>query len=89
MRSYERSGVVVDQCSECRGVFLDRGELERLIDAEEQRIESYAQPRQQQAPPPPPQYREERYREERRHDDDWHYKKKHYKKKSLLSELFD
>ncbi|HVC85650.1 MAG TPA: zf-TFIIB domain-containing protein [Solirubrobacteraceae bacterium] len=34
MRSYERSGVQVDQCEECRGLFLDRGELERLIDAE-------------------------------------------------------
>jgi Zn-finger nucleic acid-binding protein len=34
MRTYERSGVTVDQCSECRGIFLDRGELERLIDAE-------------------------------------------------------
>jgi len=33
-RSYERNGVTVDQCSGCRGVFLDRGELERLIDAE-------------------------------------------------------
>jgi Zn-finger nucleic acid-binding protein len=34
MRSYERSGITIDQCTECRGVFLDRGELERLIDAE-------------------------------------------------------
>jgi len=34
MRSYERNGVHVDQCSECRGIFLDRGELERLVDAE-------------------------------------------------------
>jgi Zn-finger nucleic acid-binding protein len=34
MATYERSGVVVDQCRECRGLFLDRGELERLIDAE-------------------------------------------------------
>jgi len=34
MRSYERNGVTIDQCTECRGVFLDRGELERLIDAE-------------------------------------------------------
>jgi Zn-finger nucleic acid-binding protein len=34
MRSYERNGVVVDQCTECRGVFLDRGELERLVEAE-------------------------------------------------------
>lgn len=34
MRSYERNGVTVDQCTECRGLFLDRGELDRLIDAE-------------------------------------------------------
>jgi uncharacterized protein len=34
MRSYERNGVTVDQCNECRGIFLDRGELERLMDAE-------------------------------------------------------
>jgi uncharacterized protein len=34
MRSYERNGVMVDQCTGCRGVFLDRGELERLVDAE-------------------------------------------------------
>lgn len=35
MRSYERSGVTVDQCTECRGIFLDRGELERLSAAEQ------------------------------------------------------
>lgn len=34
MRAYERSGITVDQCNECRGIFLDRGELERLIEAE-------------------------------------------------------
>jgi Zn-finger nucleic acid-binding protein len=34
MRTYERNGVHVDQCSDCRGIFLDRGELDRLIDAE-------------------------------------------------------
>ena len=34
MRSYERNGVTVDQCTGCRGIFLDRGELERLVDAE-------------------------------------------------------
>lgn len=35
MRTYERNGVHVDQCTECRGIFLDRGELERLVDAEQ------------------------------------------------------
>src|SRR5918997_1569085 len=34
MRTYERNGVHVDQCADCRGIFLDRGELERLVDAE-------------------------------------------------------
>ena len=33
MRTYERSDVRIDQCTECRGIFLDRGELEQLIDA--------------------------------------------------------
>ena len=49
MRQYERGGVTVDQCAECRGIFLDRGELERLVDAETRWNG------QQQAPPPPPQ----------------------------------
>lgn len=34
MRPYERNGVVIDQCTGCRGIFLDRGELESLMDAE-------------------------------------------------------
>ena len=34
MRTYERSGMHVEQCTGCRGIFLDRGELERLMDAE-------------------------------------------------------
>jgi uncharacterized protein len=35
MRTYERSGINVDQCADCRGIFLDRGELEHLVDAEQ------------------------------------------------------
>jgi hypothetical protein len=34
MVSYERSGITVDRCRECRGVFLDRGELDRIVDME-------------------------------------------------------
>lgn len=34
MRTYERSGVTVDQCEQCHGLFLDRGELERIAEAE-------------------------------------------------------
>ncbi|GID22125.1 hypothetical protein Aab01nite_57150 [Paractinoplanes abujensis] len=46
MRVYERSGVTIDQCTECRGIFLDRGELEKLFDAES----SF---NSRQGPPPP------------------------------------
>src|SRR5918998_6181310 len=55
MRSYERSGVTVDQCSECRGIFLDRGELEKLIDAEDTHYSAPPpqQPQQQQRQEPP------------------------------------
>jgi Zn-finger nucleic acid-binding protein len=45
MRTYERSGVTVDQCSDCRGIFLDRGELERLVDAEQGWERSHSAPR--------------------------------------------
>ncbi len=34
MRSYERTGIVIEQCEDCRGIFLDRGELERFVEAE-------------------------------------------------------
>jgi uncharacterized protein len=46
MRTYERNGVHVDQCTECRGIFLDRGELERLVAAENSWHSSSQQPRQ-------------------------------------------
>ncbi len=61
MRVYERSGVTIDQCTECRGIFLDRGELEKLFDAEANWNSRQSQganpPRPAQAPgayaPPP------------------------------------
>jgi Zn-finger nucleic acid-binding protein len=65
MRVYERSGVTVDQCTECRGIFLDRGELEKLFEAEANwnSRQGAAPPRPQQPPapqggyaPPPPQH---------------------------------
>lgn len=48
MRQYERNGVTIDQCEECRGIFLDRGELERLVEAESK----YAAAQTAAAPPP-------------------------------------
>ncbi|MER7952843.1 zf-TFIIB domain-containing protein [Streptomyces sp. NPDC096079] len=48
MHTYNRNGVQIEQCSGCRGIFLDYGELEALT-----RLESQWG---QQAPPAPPAY---------------------------------
>ncbi|MFG2643819.1 zf-TFIIB domain-containing protein [Streptomyces sp. NPDC048370] len=45
MHTYNRNGVQIEQCSGCRGIFLDYGELESLTRLESQWV--------QQAPPPP------------------------------------
>lgn len=85
MRTYERNDVTVDQCCGCRGVFLDRGELGRLIDAESS---FYATSRPEPVPvveSRPPAYQERTYDDRRYSEHD--YKKK--KKSSFLSELFD
>jgi Zn-finger nucleic acid-binding protein len=34
MRTIDRSGIHIEMCPDCRGVFLDRGELDRLLDLE-------------------------------------------------------
>jgi len=34
LQRFERSGVVIERCTHCRGVFLDQGELEHLIEVE-------------------------------------------------------
>lgn len=34
MRTYERNGIHIDQCESCRGIFLDFGELEHLVQLE-------------------------------------------------------
>ncbi len=51
MTTYERNGVHVDQCAACKGIFLDRGELEQLAAAERHHYEGVAPP--PVAPPPP------------------------------------
>lgn len=58
MRNYERNQVHVDQCTGCGGLFLDRGELEALVAAENawhQQPAAAAPPQQQPVPQPPQQ----------------------------------
>ncbi|MBA2641117.1 MAG: zf-TFIIB domain-containing protein [Nocardioidaceae bacterium] len=66
MRAYERNGVTVDQCTECRGIFLDRGELEHLVEADARAHPADAAPAASQPPP----RRDEPRRDSRHHDDD-------------------
>ena len=39
MVEIERSGVRIDACRNCRGVFLDRGELDKVIERERQLLD--------------------------------------------------
>ncbi len=76
----ERDAIVIDVCPQCRGVWLDRGELERLQARAVQEIESAlhdrswhepARPRTEVAPPSPPLPRDQPvYAPARRRDDD-------------------
>jgi len=82
MQSYERNGVVVDQCSECRGLFLDRGELEQLIAAESAWLGSEPVTAQRYG-----ERERERYRPE--YHDDRYGRRPSRKKRSFLENLFD
>lgn len=54
MRTYERNGVHIEQCDGCRGIFLDFGELEHLVQMEGRHLgQPTAMP--QSAPSYPPQ----------------------------------
>lgn len=99
----ERQGVEIDYCPRCRGVWLDRGELDKIIERAAALEAPRAAPPQQVAPAPAPSHpypsaRQPEYRRpERDRDDDdryrnresdeYYYKKR--KKKSFLDDLFD
>ena len=100
MQTLERGGVQFDMCPNCRGVWLDRGELEKLMEsatAEGRASAPQAAPAPQ-APYPPQQaqqpwggqpqgYRDDHRRDDRyRHDDDYKYKKK---KRDSIFDIFD
>ena len=85
----ERQGVEIDYCPQCRGVWLDRGELDKIIERSAAaepaaRAAAPAAPQAQPYPPqgafPPPQpgYDDRQY----------HYGHKK-RRKSFLEELFD
>ncbi|HEX5502921.1 MAG TPA: zf-TFIIB domain-containing protein [Thermomicrobiales bacterium] len=81
----ERQGVEIDYCPRCRGVWLDRGELDKIIERAGADV-----------PEPAPFYpapaRDARHGYRDDHDDDRHDRRDGYRKrkrKSVLEDLFD
>ena len=72
----DRVGIEIDYCPTCRGVWLDRGELDKII--ERSAAASPSAPTTSAAPAPV-----------RRHDDDTPPSGYRKKKSSFLGELFD
>ena len=95
MRSQERQGIVVDVCTQCRGIFLDRGERERLLHLEasvgsryderdRRRDEGFYDDRER--------WRDDDDRERSRDDDDPRYRRDEYGRRrrgGFLGELLD
>ncbi|CFQ32845.1 zf-TFIIB domain-containing protein [Yersinia bercovieri] len=75
----ERKSIEIDYCPNCRGVWLDRGELDKII---EKSVESTP------APAAAAPYADNRERDRDR-DHHGYSKSKPYKKRSFLSDLFD
>jgi len=77
----DRQGVEIDYCPQCRGVWLDRGELDKIIE----RSAAYDQGNATQTPPPQQQpYPNQKYGQG--HYDPYY---KHKKKKGFLEDFFD
>lgn len=98
----ERQGIEIDYCPQCRGVWLDRGELDKIIEraaadmapaARQPERESERERRYEEKRRDEKRYDERKYDDydRRRYDDDDYYKKHHKKKKpmSFLGDLFE
>lgn len=79
MRTYERNGVHIDQCEGCRGIFLDFGELESLVQLESRFAPPQHQPAPQYQQAPPPGYYS---------GPSWGHHGGHHYRKGGLSRLF-
>ena len=79
----DRQGVEIDYCPQCRGVWLDRGELDKIIErnASSQDAPQPAAPMPQGAPQGAP-WGQPGYQQPYGH-------KHHKRRKSFLEELFD
>jgi len=85
LKMSERSGIEIDYCPQCRGVWLDRGELDKIIE----RSGNDSLPSQKRNDDSDNRYkeRERDYDKSKHYDDEKSYG--HRKKKSFLGDLFD
>lgn len=82
----DRQGIEIDYCPKCRGIWLDRGELDRLIE----RAEQASTPAPPNAPAPAHYDKEHaRHSGDRDHDRAHPHGYRNKRPKSLLGELFD
>ena len=82
----DRQGIEIDYCPKCRGVWLDRGELDKII--ERTAPTAAPAPAPAAAPPPPPQHYSQPGYDNRGYDSRG-YDPRYKKKKSILGEIFD
>ncbi len=80
----ERQGVEIDYCPECRGVWLDRGELDKII--ERSVPQELSTPQQPQYAPQPNSYQGSH---SPGYGHGYSHGQKPHRKKSFLEELFD
>lgn len=96
MRQIQRFGIELDVCPTSGGVWLDKGELEKLMalmkEAAEEEARMFSARPQREERYEEPRYREDEYRKSHyKEHDDYHYKGKHKKKGALhqMMEIFD
>lgn len=80
----DRQGIEIDYCPRCRGVWLDRGELDKIIERSAAYVSPEPGPEREPEPRRPPK---DKYYDRDHDDRDRYYRGK--KKKSFLSEIFD
>jgi Zn-finger nucleic acid-binding protein len=102
MRGIERNGVVIERCTECGGIFLDRGELERLTQAENSYVSTHTRGYRddddddtdrwrvnQQGQPVPYDSRDPRYQQPVQYDKHGRPIPPKKKRRGFLEDLFD
>lgn len=84
----ERQGIEIDYCPQCRGIWLDRGELDKIIERSNAQLNEDVRPPRESGDK---KYEDDRYDKDRYEKDKYYDKNtyKHRKKKSFFDDLFD